>query len=166
MSMKNKILKFTLISDSEEETKNLAIRLSPFLCPEMVLLLKGPIGSGKSVFARAIISTLLTKSNRQEEDIPSPTFTLVQCYQADEMEIWHVDLYRIEFDLEIMELGLEEAFETSLCIIEWGEKLGRFTPDNPIEITIEYNSNYESRREITITTKDSVYHSKLEEALG
>lgn len=157
--------KFTLISDSEEDTKNLAIRLSPFLHPELVLLLKGPIGSGKSVFARSIISSLLTQSNR-EEDIPSPTFTLVQCYQADEMEIWHVDLYRIESDLEIMELGLEEAFETSLCIIEWGEKLGRFTPDNPIEITIIPNKNHENRREITIETKNSDFLPKLEEALG
>ena len=157
--------KSSLISESEEDTQNLARMLLPSLISGTVLLLKGPIGSGKSILARAIVSSLLTQSN-QKEVIPSPTYTLVQCYQADKMEIWHVDLYRIESDLEIMELGLEEAFETSLCIIEWGEKLGRFAPDNPIEITIRPIANHEKRREITISTKDSVYLSKLEETLG
>ncbi len=157
--------KSSLISDSEEDTLNLAKRLLPSLGQGTVLLLKGPIGSGKSVLARAIISSLLTQSN-QKEDIPSPTYTLVQCYQADKIEIWHVDLYRIESDLEIMELGLEEAFETSLCIIEWGEKLGQFTPDDPIEIIFEPHPKFENRRKITILTKDSACLPKLEDTLG
>ncbi len=157
--------KASFVSDSEEVTQNLAVELLPGLGPGKVLLLKGPIGSGKSVFARSIISSLLRQSNR-EEDIPSPTFTLVQCYQANETEIWHVDLYRIDTELEIVELGLEEAFETSLCIVEWGEKLGRFTPDNPIEITFEPNPDLENQRRLTIETKDGAFIQELERTLG
>ncbi len=155
----------TFTSHSEEDTRKLAQKLIPGLSSGKVILLKGPIGAGKSVFARAIISHLLSQSNR-EEDIPSPTFTLVQSYQAGELAIWHADLYRIDSELEIIELGLEEAFETSLCIIEWGEKLGRFTPENPIIITFKPKPNLENRRIMTIETKDQLFVQKIEEALG
>lgn len=153
-----------LVSESESHTQEIAIRLLPYLEAGMVLLLNGPIGAGKSVFARAIISSLLAKSG-MEEDIPSPTFTLVQSYETEEFDIWHVDLYRIESELEIIELGLEEAFETSLCIIEWGEKLGRFTPDNHIEISFEPMTSFKSGRRLTFTTKDSKYAHRIARAL-
>jgi len=153
-----------LVSESESHTQEMAIQLVPYLEAGMVLLLNGPIGAGKSVFARAIISSLLAKSGKKE-DIPSPTFTLVQSYETEEFEVWHVDLYRIESELEIVELGLEEAFDTSLCIIEWGEKLGRFTPDNHIEISFEPISSLKSGRRLTFMTKNSKYAYGIARAL-
>jgi tRNA threonylcarbamoyladenosine biosynthesis protein TsaE len=87
------------------------------------LLLEGPIGAGKSHFARAFIQARLGRY----EDVPSPTFTLVQSYQAD-VEIWHADLYRLTHPDEVLELGLEAAFDTGICLIEWPDRLGRFAP--------------------------------------
>ncbi len=87
------------------------------------LLLEGQIGAGKSHFARAFIQARLG----QAEDVPSPTFTLVQSYQAD-LEIWHADLYRLHHPDEVLELGLDEAFDTAICLIEWPDRLGSLLP--------------------------------------
>ena len=87
-----------------------------------MLLLSGPIGSGKTHFARSLIQAKLRHSGQYEE-VPSPTYTLVQTYMAGELEILHADLYRIESEFEFAELGLEEAFESALCLVEWPERL-------------------------------------------
>jgi tRNA threonylcarbamoyladenosine biosynthesis protein TsaE len=87
------------------------------------LLLEGQIGAGKSHFARAFIQARLGRA----EDVPSPTFTLVQSYQAD-VEIWHADLYRLSHPDEVLELGLEEAFDSAICLIEWPDRLGSLLP--------------------------------------
>lgn len=96
-----------------------AARLGPGDC----LLLEGQIGAGKSHFARAFIQARLGRA----EDVPSPTFTLVQTYQAD-VEIWHADLYRLTHPDEVLELGLDEAFGQAICLIEWPDRLGRSLP--------------------------------------
>jgi tRNA threonylcarbamoyladenosine biosynthesis protein TsaE len=88
------------------------------------LLLKGPVGAGKSHFARALIQARLGRL----EDVPSPTFTLVQTYHASDVEIWHADLYRLSHPDEVLELGLETAFETAITLIEWPDRLGRQMP--------------------------------------
>lgn len=95
------------------------------------LLLSGQIGAGKSHLARALIRTRLGRM----EEVPSPTFTLVQTYLAD-VEIWHADLYRISRVDEIRELGLEDAFSSAICIIEWPERLGRLAPSNAIHLSL------------------------------
>lgn len=93
------------------------------------LLLNGPIGAGKSHFARALIQARLGRL----EDVPSPTFTLVQTYQAD-VEIWHADLYRLSHPDEVLELGLEGAFDSAICLIEWPERLGRNAPTGALTL--------------------------------
>ena len=93
------------------------------------LLLEGQIGAGKSHFARAFIQARLGRA----EDVPSPTFTLVQSYQAD-VEIWHADLYRLSHPDEVLELGLDEAFDSAICLIEWPDRLGPLAPENAIRI--------------------------------
>lgn len=105
-------------------TEALARALAPALGAGDVLLLEGPIGAGKTHFARALIQSLLA----QPEDVPSPTFTLVQTYDAPGFAIWHADLYRLGHPDEAIELGLEEAFETALCLVEWPERLGSARP--------------------------------------
>lgn len=103
------------------------------------LLLEGPIGAGKSHFARSLIQARLGRA----EDVPSPTFTLVQTYEAD-IEIWHADLYRLTHPDEVLELGLEAAFATAICLIEWPERLGSHAP--PGALQLRFATEGEGRR--------------------
>ena len=116
---------------SEEDTADLGRWLSTRLEAGDCLLLEGPIGAGKSHLARAFIRARLGRM----EDVPSPTFTLVQTYQAD-VEIWHADLYRLSHPDDVAELGLEDAFPHAICLIEWPDRLGRLTPANAIRIVL------------------------------
>lgn len=119
----------------EAATRGLAGALAPILGPGDVLLLEGPIGAGKTAFARALIAARLEAAGAEPEDIPSPTFTLVQTYIAGPLEIWHADLYRLTHPDEATELGLEEACETALCLIEWPDRLGAATPAGALRLT-------------------------------
>lgn len=116
--------------------------MAPLVAGGDVILLEGSIGAGKSFFARALISALLI----EPEDIPSPTFTLVQTYDAAEFEIWHCDLYRLTSPFEAQELGLEEAFETALCLVEWPDRLGDLTPQDALVLTLEVTDTLQARR--------------------
>ena len=113
---------------SEDDTAALAGRFAAILKPGDTLLLEGPVGAGKSAFARALIRAQLGRF----EDVPSPTFTLVQTYEADNCEIWHCDLYRLTDPDEALELGLDEAFETAICLIEWPDRLGDAAPEGAL----------------------------------
>ena len=114
----------------ERATARLAERLAPMLVAGDTVLLHGPIGAGKTHFCRALIQTRLGRA----EDVPSPTFTLVQTYEAD-VDIWHADLYRLSHPDEAQELGLDDAFCTAICLVEWPDRLGQHTPSNAIHLT-------------------------------
>lgn len=115
---------FEKLLANEMATARFAEDIAPVLMRGDTLLLEGEIGAGKSAFARALIRARL---NRFEE-VPSPTFTLVQTYEAPDGDIWHCDLYRMSHPDEALELGLEEAFETAICLIEWPDRLGDAAP--------------------------------------
>jgi len=117
------------------------------------VLLSGPIGAGKSHFARGLIHGLLA-DNDKVEDIPSPTFTLIQTYHAGKLDIWHCDLYRLTSADEAAELGLIDALETALCIVEWPDRLGDETPHDALFLNFELCENVEERR-LKIVTKGS-----------
>lgn len=129
---------------SEAACTALAAKLAPGFTPDNVVLLAGPIGAGKSHFARAVIKSRLAACG-MDEDVPSPTFTLVQTYQAGDLEIWHSDLYRLTLPQEIEELGLFDAFTTALCLIEWPEKLGPDTPRDALKIEFRPSSDPDTR---------------------
>ncbi|HQU68885.1 MAG TPA: tRNA (adenosine(37)-N6)-threonylcarbamoyltransferase complex ATPase subunit type 1 TsaE [Albidovulum sp.] len=131
----NPSLAATLRLASPEATERLAVALANVLAPGDTILLEGPIGAGKSHFCRAAIRHLLSREGFVE-DIPSPTFTLVQTYVLPEAEIWHADLYRLTNPAQIVELGLEEAFETAITFVEWPDRLGTATPRNALHITL------------------------------
>ena len=96
-----------------------------------VIALSGALGAGKSVLARAIIQAV----DAAQDDVPSPTFTLVQQYAlADGTPLWHLDLYRIETPQEAMALGLDDAFIDAVCLIEWPDRLQKLLPKTNLSI--------------------------------
>lgn len=95
------------------------------------VLLWGDMGAGKTTFSKAFIRFLLKD---EKVEIPSPTFTLVQTYFTDKSEIWHSDLYRLQNPEEILELGLLEALRTSICLIEWPDRLQNYLPNRRIDV--------------------------------
>ena len=121
---------FTLYLADADATARLGQWFAARLRAGDCLLLEGPIGAGKSHFARALIQARLGRA----EDVPSPTFTLVQTYQAD-VEIWHADLYRLTHPDEVMELGLDSAFDSAICLIEWPDRLGNCAPAGALRLT-------------------------------
>lgn len=146
---------FTL--NSPEDTTDFAIRVGASLVPGDILLLEGEIGSGKTHFARSLIQSLMA----EPEDVPSPTFTLVQAYDTPQAEIWHCDLYRLSAVEEIEELGLTEAFDTAICLIEWPEKLGPLTPDSAATLSFKTDPNTLGIRHLTLSWSDPKWPQKL-----
>lgn len=123
----------TLDLPTEDDTALLGRAFAQLLEAGDCLLLQGAIGAGKSHLARALIRAL----RGEGEDVPSPTFTLVQTYPGDP-DIWHADLYRLTHPDEVHELGLEDAFATAICLIEWPDRMGHLAPANPIRVTLEH----------------------------
>lgn len=122
-----------LTLSGETATTAFAQAMAPLLDAGDVVALWGEIGAGKSHFARALIRARLNAVGL-DEDIPSPTFTLVQSYQAAELEIWHSDLYRLTSPDDVLELGLDDAFVSALCLIEWPDRLGPDLPTGALHI--------------------------------
>ncbi|WP_407493846.1 tRNA (adenosine(37)-N6)-threonylcarbamoyltransferase complex ATPase subunit type 1 TsaE [Pseudooceanicola sp. MF1-13] len=116
---------------SAEDTGDLAQRIGTLLNPGDTLLLDGPVGAGKTHFARSLIQSLL----HVVEDVPSPTFTLVQTYDTRSGEVWHADLYRLTAPDEVIELGLTEAFEDAICLVEWPDRLGDLVPPGALHLS-------------------------------
>jgi len=130
--------------DSPQMTADLARKIAPYLKAGDVMLLSGDIGSGKTHFARSLIHARQEKAGFTE-DIPSPTFTLVQTYQVDDLEIWHADLYRLTSAEEIIELGLTEAYSTGICLIEWPDRMGQDLPDRYLSLEFCQGANADTR---------------------
>ncbi|WP_299728455.1 tRNA (adenosine(37)-N6)-threonylcarbamoyltransferase complex ATPase subunit type 1 TsaE [uncultured Tateyamaria sp.] len=122
----------TLDWPDPDATARCAVALGTSLDPGDVILLAGPVGAGKTHFARALIQSLLITP----EDVPSPTFTLVQTYDTQAGTLWHADLYRVSMDTEVDELGLLEAFEDAICLVEWPDRLGPLTPPDALHLEI------------------------------
>lgn len=106
------------------------------LQPGDVVLLDGALGAGKSALARAAILARLADIGRYEE-APSPSYTLMQCYEAQGVEIRHADLYRLSDPEEVDELGLLDEREGAILLVEWGERLGALRPERRLELKLE-----------------------------
>lgn len=130
------LLQMTFPLPDPAATAHLGERLAGILRAGDTLLLSGPIGAGKSHLARALIRALMAQAGEPAEDIPSPTYTLVQTYPAGETEIWHADLYRLGDPLDVFELGLEEAFAEAICLVEWPDRLGSAAPEAALSIAL------------------------------
>lgn len=142
------------ICKTEQDTINLGKNLAHLARKGDSFLLFGTLGMGKSVLSRAFIQELT-----QATEVPSPTFTLVQIYDADDFEIHHYDLYRLKSAEEIFELGMEEALYQAVTLIEWPEKMGGYLPKNSFIIEI---TPWEDGRRITITSQNPEKQQRLQ----
>ncbi len=149
---------------STAETEALAKRIARALRPGDVIFLDGPIGAGKTFFARAIIQERLRALGHME-DVPSPTFTLVQTYEAGPVEIWHADLYRLSGPGEVFELGLEDAFETAICLVEWPDRLGQHGPPDPFCLRFT-PGEAEEERQLDVYGGQSRWRALMAEEVG
>ena len=132
---------------SAEETIAFGRTLAETLAPPKLVVLRGVLGSGKTTLVKGIAEAFDAAS---EEDVTSPTFTLVHEYRSPRVNVYHIDLYRVDTQRELETLGLDDLIaENSVLLIEWGEKFPRFQRDRDVEIVLERVG--ESERRIRIT---------------
>jgi len=124
-------------------TMALGARLAAAAAPGDVIALWGGLGAGKTTLARGFLRAL-----GFAEEVPSPTFTLVQSYELTNLTVWHFDLYRLARPQEAWELGLEEALESGVALIEWPERLGALLPKDRLDVTLAETDG--DRRSATI----------------
>lgn len=148
-----------LTSSSPDDTARIAQQLGAFLGAGDVVLMHGPVGAGKSHFARAVIQSRLAAMGRYE-DVPSPTFTLIQVYDLSDCEIWHADLYRLSAPEDVIELGLDQAFDDAISLVEWPERLGALTPRNALHLRL--TPFHDDTRRIQFCTDDPDWQVRLQ----
>lgn len=102
-----------------------------------LICLWGGLGAGKTTLARGLIRALTTP----DEEVPSPTFTLVQAYQAPGLALAHFDLYRLDRPQEVEELGLDEAIDEGAAIVEWPERLGDRLPADRLDVVLSIDGD-------------------------
>ncbi len=133
------------ISKSEQDTINFAENFANQLHKKDIIVLSGDLGSGKTKFVQGIL-----KHFGLENEISSPTFTIVNEYNANICPIYHFDVYRLADIDEFYAMGGEEYFENGICLIEWGEIIEDALPSNYIKITFSKNEENEDYRELNI----------------
>ena len=134
---------------SAEETIAFGRTLIDLLAPPKLVLLRGDLGAGKTTLIKGIAAGFEAAS---EEDVTSPTFTLVHEYRGSRVNLYHIDLYRVDTQRELETLGLDDlTAENSVLLIEWGEKFARFVRDRDVEISLERVG--EDERKIHVTSR-------------
>ena len=138
-----------MILTDDAATARLGAAIGRVLKVGETVCLSGPLGAGKSTLARGLIRSLTTP----DEEVPSPTFTLVQFYEGPRLAIAHFDLYRLSNPDEAYEIGLDEALDVGAAVIEWPERLeGRLPIDRlDIEIAPMDSKNWGDGRRVRIT---------------
>ena len=121
-----------------DATKSFAKRIAELSRSGDTIALEGPLGAGKTSFARFYIAALAEAESRAIEEVPSPTFTLVQTYEFARFTVHHFDLYRIADPSEALELGLDDALADGVALIEWPEKLGPYLPADRFHIALAH----------------------------
>ena len=124
-----------------EATRRLARRLARLVRPGDVIGLGGALGVGKTTLARDFIDALADAP----QEVPSPTYTLVQTYDVGKITVWHFDLWRIAAPHEAFELGFEDALAGGVSLIEWPERLGPLLPADRLDLVLEHGSAPDAR---------------------
>jgi tRNA threonylcarbamoyladenosine biosynthesis protein TsaE len=137
-----------IITRSPEETVAFGRTLAESLAPPKLVLLRGDLGAGKTTLVKGIAAGF---EAAEEEDVTSPTFTLVHEYHGPRANLYHIDLYRVDTQRELETLGLDDLrAENSVLLIEWGEKFPRLGRERDVEISLEREG--ENGRRITIVS--------------
>lgn len=144
-------------SKSENDTLNFAKKFASKLNKKDVIVLSGDLGSGKTKFTEGILSFF-----GLENEISSPTFTIVNEYSKDDIKIYHFDVYRLEDSSEFYEIGGDEYYENGICIIEWGEIIEDALPNDYIKIDFSRNLDDENSRTLNIQSIGSKYDTLVD----
>jgi tRNA threonylcarbamoyladenosine biosynthesis protein TsaE len=137
-----------ITTDSAEETIALGRTLADMLAPPKLVLLRGDLGAGKTTLVKGIAAAFEAAA---EEDVTSPTFTLVHEYRGRRANVYHIDLYRVDTPRELETLGLDDLrTDDSVLLVEWGEKFPRLLRERDVEISLERES--ENGRKIRIAS--------------
>ncbi len=130
-----------LFIKNEAEMERLGILLGERLEAGAVIAMEGDLGAGKTTLTRAI-----AKGLEIEDEITSPTFTIIHEYEEGRLPLYHFDVYRLEDEYEFHELGYEEYFYgEGVSVVEWADKIREFLPENTIFVKIEYGPGEEER---------------------
>lgn len=135
----------TIITNSEQETKDVAKKLAEKIGDKAVIVLSGELGAGKTKFTEGFLSYF-----GLEKEISSPTFTIVNEYKNEKTTVYHFDVYRLSDIEEFYAIGGEEYFSKGICIIEWGEMIEETLPKESIHVYIEKDKQELDQRKITI----------------
>lgn len=146
----------TLISHNEKETLDFGKNIASFLKKGDTIVLTGELGSGKTKLTEGFLTYY-----GLENEISSPTFTIVNEYIKDDINIFHFDVYRLEDSSEFYAIGGEEYFENGICIIEWGEIIQDALPNDYIHIRFERDKHDENIRILYITSCGKKYDKIL-----
>ena len=150
---------YKITTNREEETIEIAQNIESEKFPNMVICLIGDLGSGKTIFTKGFAEALGI-----DENITSPTFNIIKEYNTEEMNLYHMDLYRLEGD--VRNLGLEEYFEKGgVVIIEWADMIEDYLPEERLEIKIKLSEEDEDTRIIVITPYGRAYEDLCEAVL-
>ncbi|MBE5806256.1 MAG: tRNA (adenosine(37)-N6)-threonylcarbamoyltransferase complex ATPase subunit type 1 TsaE [Clostridiales bacterium] len=137
---------YNFISKNENETINLAKNIAKFLKHGNIIILSGDLGSGKTKFTQGILEYF-----NLENEISSPTFTIVNEYNAENTNIYHFDVYRLSDSDEFFAIGGEEYLTNGICIIEWGEIIEDILPNDYIKIIFSKDTQNDNYRHLQIT---------------
>lgn len=143
-----------IICNNENKTKIFATNLASRLTKGDVIVLSGELGAGKTKFVEGLLNYF-----GLQNEISSPTFTIVNEYHNEKIDIYHFDLYRLGDVYEFENIGGEEYFEKGICIFEWGELIEDILPDNYIKISFDKDETDEDIRKLTIETFGNKYEN-------
>ena len=146
------------------ETERLASRLSRVAHPGDLICLSGELGTGKTAFARSFIRSRASLAGVEVGEIPSPTFTLAQTYKMPPGDIWHFDLFRLEHPDETLELGIEDALNGGICLVEWPDRLPESLPGARLDVAFTFGAAEDERRVEVIG--DTTWQERLAGLVG
>lgn len=150
---------YKITSRSEQDTIELAQNIESEKFSNMVICLQGDLGSGKTVFTKGFAASLGI-----DEQVTSPTFNIIKEYTSGEMDLYHMDVYRLDGNVE--DLGIEEYYQKDgIVIIEWSDMIKDYLPEERLEIKIKLSEEDEDTRIIVITPYGRVYEDLCEAVL-
>lgn len=152
-------MNYKVISKSEQDTIELAQNIESEKFPNMVICLQGDLGSGKTIFTKGFAASLGI-----DEPVTSPTFNIIKEYTTGEMDLYHMDVYRL--DGKVGDLGIEEYYEKNgVTIIEWSDMIQDYLPEERLEIKFKISETEEDTRTIIITPIGRQYEELCEAVL-